>query len=192
MDNRCINRLTVLGSKEQVQRFLKSKWDQRLSARYCEWMENFPGRVEKRPRAESRGSRVILVGWFLPSTLDARLSSDGKPRFQVLLKAFLGLEMVRNNDNRLVGENVAEQKRQKRLGGGTNSGHGQHSAILHSPCEGLHSGSFQDVGEPVACRRRCRVLRQAGTPSQWKVKSSSRRRSPGHGRFVSGFAVDLR
>jgi hypothetical protein len=45
MDNRCINRLTVLGSEEQVQRFLKSKWDQRLSARYCEWLENFPRRV---------------------------------------------------------------------------------------------------------------------------------------------------
>ena len=45
MDNRCINRLTVLGSKEHVQRFLKSKWERRLSARYCEWMENFPRRV---------------------------------------------------------------------------------------------------------------------------------------------------
>ena len=45
MDNRCNNRLTVLGSKEQVQRFLKSKWDQRLRARYCEWLENFPRRV---------------------------------------------------------------------------------------------------------------------------------------------------
>ena len=45
MDNRCINRLTVLGSKEQVQGFLKSKWGVRLRARYCEWMENFPRRV---------------------------------------------------------------------------------------------------------------------------------------------------
>jgi hypothetical protein len=45
LDNRCINRLTVLGSKEQVQRFLKSKWERRLRARYCEWMENLPRRV---------------------------------------------------------------------------------------------------------------------------------------------------
>ena len=45
MDNRCINRMTVLGSKEQVQRFLKSKWERRLHARYCEWIENFPCRV---------------------------------------------------------------------------------------------------------------------------------------------------
>lgn len=45
MDNRCINRLTVLGSKEQVQRFLKSNWDQHLHAQYCEWMENLPRRV---------------------------------------------------------------------------------------------------------------------------------------------------
>ena len=35
----------MLGSKEQVQRFLKSKWDRRLHARYGEWMENFPRRV---------------------------------------------------------------------------------------------------------------------------------------------------
>jgi hypothetical protein len=29
----------------QVHRFLKSRWDRRLSARYCEWLENFPRRV---------------------------------------------------------------------------------------------------------------------------------------------------
>jgi hypothetical protein len=45
MDKRCSNRLTVLGSKEKIQGFLKSRWDRRLRARYCEWMENFPRRV---------------------------------------------------------------------------------------------------------------------------------------------------
>jgi hypothetical protein len=29
------------------------------------------------------------------------------------------------------------------------------------PCQGLHRGSFRDVSEQAACRRRCRVLRQA-------------------------------
>jgi hypothetical protein len=45
MNKWCNNRLTVLGAKEQVQRFLSSKWDRRLGARYGEWIENFPRRV---------------------------------------------------------------------------------------------------------------------------------------------------
>ena len=45
MNKWCNNRLTVLGAKEQVQRFFKSKWDRGLHARYGEWMENFPRRV---------------------------------------------------------------------------------------------------------------------------------------------------
>jgi hypothetical protein len=40
----------------------------------------------------------------------------------------------------------------------------------------LHSGSFQDVSEQIACRRRCRVLRQARIHSQRETGSSSRRR----------------
>ena len=41
---RTSNRLTVLGSKHQVQRFINSKWDRRLSTRYGEWIENSAGR----------------------------------------------------------------------------------------------------------------------------------------------------
>lgn len=37
-------RLTVLGSKRQVQRFINSKWDRRLSARHCELVESSAGR----------------------------------------------------------------------------------------------------------------------------------------------------
>ena len=36
----CNNRLTVLGSRAQVQRFQKSHWDRRLRARHCELLEN--------------------------------------------------------------------------------------------------------------------------------------------------------
>ena len=44
MDTWSNNRLTVLGPKAQLGRFLKGKWQQRLSARHGEWMENFPCR----------------------------------------------------------------------------------------------------------------------------------------------------
>jgi hypothetical protein len=45
MDKWSSNRLTVLGSRGQVQRFLKSNWDRRLRARHGEWMENSPCRL---------------------------------------------------------------------------------------------------------------------------------------------------
>jgi hypothetical protein len=38
------NRLTVIGSKTQVQRFQKSNWDRRLRARYADLVENSPRR----------------------------------------------------------------------------------------------------------------------------------------------------
>jgi hypothetical protein len=37
----------------------------------------------------------------------------------------------------------------------------------------LHGGSLRDVSEPVACRRRCRVLRQAGKGLQRETAASS-------------------
>jgi len=44
MDKWSNNRLTVVGPKAHVQRFLKSNWDQRLQARHRELWENSPGR----------------------------------------------------------------------------------------------------------------------------------------------------
>jgi hypothetical protein len=41
----CNNRLTVLGSKAQVQQFQKSHWDRHLGARHCELLENSNRRV---------------------------------------------------------------------------------------------------------------------------------------------------
>lgn len=38
------NRLTVLGSKRQVQRFQKSNWNTALRVRHCELLENSPTR----------------------------------------------------------------------------------------------------------------------------------------------------
>ncbi len=44
MDKWCSNRLTVLGSKRQVQQFVKRNWERRLHARHGELMENSPRR----------------------------------------------------------------------------------------------------------------------------------------------------
>jgi hypothetical protein len=40
----CINRLTAIGSKRQVQLFQKSNWATALGARHCELLENSPAR----------------------------------------------------------------------------------------------------------------------------------------------------
>ena len=45
MSELCYNRLAVLGSKVQVQRFQASQWDRRLCARHCELLENSPSRL---------------------------------------------------------------------------------------------------------------------------------------------------
>jgi len=77
------------------------------------------------------------------------------------LKTFLRLEVVGHDDNRAARENFPEQSRKKRLRRLTDASTGQHSAMLHAPRKGLHSGNFRNVSEQFACRRRCRVLRQA-------------------------------
>jgi hypothetical protein len=85
------------------------------------------------------------------------------------LKTFLCLEVVGDDDNRAARENFPEQGRKKRLRRLADTRAGQHSAILQSPRKGLHSGSFRDVSEQAACRRRCRVLRQAQGTLQRKI-----------------------
>jgi hypothetical protein len=45
MSELCHNRLTVLGTKAQVQRFQNSDWDRHLRARHCELLENSPTRL---------------------------------------------------------------------------------------------------------------------------------------------------
>jgi len=74
------------------------------------------------------------------------------PCLQILLKTFLGFEAVGDDDNRAVRENLLEQRGEKRPGGGANSGFGQHSTILQSSCEALHSGSLRDVSGTSGCR----------------------------------------
>src|ERR1017187_7004719 len=149
--------------------------------------QHIPSRVEKRSKVEGRRSRA---GTVLPSTLDARLSTRREPRLQVLLKTFLRLEVVGHDDNRAARENFPEQSRKKRLRCLADTRASQHSAILQSSRKGLHSGSFRDVSEQAACRRRCRVLRQAQGHSQREAGSSSRRRLRNHGLFVSEFRVE--
>jgi hypothetical protein len=77
------------------------------------------------------------------------------------LKTFLRLEVVGHDDHQAARKNIPEQGRKKRLRRMADTRASQHSAILQSPGQGLHSGSLRDVSEQAACRRRCRVLRQA-------------------------------
>jgi hypothetical protein len=125
-------------------------------------------------------------GW--PGTFAFRTLRFGflqEPGFNVLLETFLSLEVVGHNDNRAAREHFPEQDRKKRLRrlADTRASQ-QHSAMLQSPRQGLHSGSFRDVSEQIAGRRRCRVLRQAKGHSQRNVSPSSRA-SPG---FMRGQA----
>ena len=135
--------------------------------------QHVPGGVKKRSKVEGRRSRA---GTVLPSTLDPRLSTRREPCLQVLLETFLRLEVVGDDDNRAARENFPEQSRKKRLCRLADTRASQHSAMLQAPGQGLHGGSFRDVSEQAACRRRCRVMRQAKTHSQQETESSSRRR----------------
>jgi hypothetical protein len=92
-------------------------------------------------------------------TVDCGLKTQ--PRLQVLLKTFLRLEVVGDDDDGALREKILEQGRKKRLRCLADTRASQHSNILQSPRQGLHSGSFRNVSEQVACPRRCRVLRQA-------------------------------
>jgi hypothetical protein len=95
------------------------------------------------------------------------------------LETFLRFQIRRDNDERSPAGNLLKQNRKKRLSRLANAGAGQRSAILQSPREGLHSGSFRDVSEQVACRFDCQFLRQAREKSQRKTETSSRRRIQG-------------
>src|ERR1043166_8435624 len=69
------NRLTVLGSERQVNRFLESNWERLLRANYKEWLQNSPGRyvcdfktqtriAESLKRLSRRWPRLtLLVDW---------------------------------------------------------------------------------------------------------------------------------
>ncbi len=76
----------------------------------------------------------------------------GNPRFQVLLEIFLRLEVGRDDDDGPRWKNILQQRGKKRLGWRADSGARQRSAILQSPGEGLHGGSFCDVSEQFARR----------------------------------------
>lgn len=119
------------------------------------------------------------------------------PRFEVLLKTFLRLETVGDDDNRSGWKKLSQQGRQKRLGRRVNAGIRQCAARLQSPCQGLHSGSPRNPVEQVvyrvsscgiclgparihaACRRDLGILRQAWADSQRLAPASSFARASG-------------
>ena len=112
-------------------------------------------------------------------TLDCGLKTQ--PCLHVLLEVFLCFEVVGDDDNRPLRKNLPEQSRNERLGRLADTGTSQHSAMLHAPGQGLHRGSWQDVSEQIACRRRCRVLRQ-----QREVAAKRNRQAGDAGKITTG------
>ena len=74
------------------------------------------------------------------------------PRFQILLKTFLRLEVFGDDHNRATGGNCLQQHREKGLGCRSDVGAGQCAARLQTPGEGLPGGSLRDVSEHAAGR----------------------------------------
>lgn len=89
---RTSNRLTVLGPKRQVQRFINSKWDRRMGARYGELIESSAGRFVcsfETDESPLEGLRALSQRWpDLVLLLDYEIEAK---RAKGLLKAKDGL-----------------------------------------------------------------------------------------------------
>ena len=89
-----------------------------------------------------------------------------QPRRDILQEQLLVSELVGNQEDWSMRKFEAEHRCEKGLGCLGNAGARQHRAFLHAFNQGLHSGSFQDLREQVACRFDCQIWRQAATTSQ--------------------------
>ena len=90
-----------------------------------------------------------LIGFALRTS---HFTFQREPCLDVLLQTFLYFQIRRDDDERPLRENFSNQNRKKRLRRLANARTRQHSAILQSPCKGLHGGSLQNVSKQVACR----------------------------------------
>ena len=89
------------------------------------------------------------------------------------MNALLGFEIFSDEHDRAARKKLGQECGKEGVRGGGDAGKRQRSAMLHAPGEGLHGGSFPDVSEQVACRRRGTVMRQARGNSQRKGAASS-------------------
>ena len=100
--------------------------------------------------------QLVLVRQGFPRRIEkqlmASLQANGQPRFQVLLKTFLRLQIFSDDDNGPLRKKFLQQRGEKRLCRRGDAGKRLRSATLQSPGEGLHGGSFQDVSEQIARR----------------------------------------
>ena len=130
--------------------------------------KKFPGGVKQQPGAGSGRLWIAGLGlWGFGGGLNLQ------PGFNILLKTFLRFQIRGDDDQWPTGKNGLQQNRKERLCRPANAVHGQRSAMLQSLRQGLHSGRVCDISEQMACRRRCRVLRQAGGRSQRPGRPSS-------------------
>jgi len=80
------------------------------------------------------------------------LTNQMTPGSQILLKAFLRLELVRYHYDGSVRETPSQHFGHERLGCATDTGTGAHASLLHAADQELCSGSLQHFREQVACR----------------------------------------
>ena len=78
----------------------------------------------------------------------------GQPRFQILLKTFLRLQIFRDDDNGFLRKKFLHHRGEKWLGGCRDAGEKMRSASFQAPGERLRSGNFCEVSEQIA-RRLC-------------------------------------
>src|SRR5215813_14704384 len=96
------------------------------------------------------------------------------------MKGFLRLETVGDNNNYFPGEKDTQQSREKWLRGFADALTGQHSPILHTARQRLHTGSLHHSSEQIACRRNDQILRQARKSSpQTNLRSRPQKESRG-------------
>jgi hypothetical protein len=91
MPNLYSNRLTVLGSKTQVQRFQKSHWDRHLAARHGELLEDSPGRFACQFETESTSlERLRRLSRRWPNLVLLLIFESEEKRIMGLVKAKAG------------------------------------------------------------------------------------------------------
>lgn len=108
---------------------------------------------------------------------DGDRQAEAKPRFQVLLKQFLRLQILGDDDQGPSGKVSPDERGDERARRWSDARKRKRSAMLQSPRQRLDSGSFYDIGEQMACRGMDRTLRQADRMSQSNAGASNANKS---------------
>ncbi len=132
------------------------------------------------PVGEEQGSEMGDGRWELGVSTtpisDLRSPISGsQPRFQILLKLFLGAQRLGDNQQRATGKPTLEQGGNGGLRGSRHTGQRQCAALLDALAQGLHRGSFNQ-GLDDAGNRALRLGGQSGANVAGKAAGVKTRR----------------